>query len=64
MEANFSKEIRAVYDDETIRVYQAYNNEIADGALKFQYFVEPWSPSRMTWIKPSFIWMGYRSGWS
>ena len=27
------KQIRASYDDRTIRVYQAYNDEIADAAL-------------------------------
>ena len=58
-----SKEIRAFYTDTTIRVYQAYNDKIADSALANQRFVEPWSSTRMTWIKPSAIWMGYRSGW-
>ncbi|WP_141653813.1 DUF4291 family protein, partial [Erwinia billingiae] len=23
----------------------------------------PFSMTRMTWIKPSFLWMMYRSGW-
>jgi hypothetical protein len=58
------REIWATYIDETIRVYQAYNNEIADAALQSQKFVPPWKPTRMTWIKPSFTWMAYRSGWS
>eukprot|EP01060_Flectonema_neradi_P033262 TRINITY_DN552_c0_g1_i2.p1 TRINITY_DN552_c0_g1~~TRINITY_DN552_c0_g1_i2.p1 ORF type:complete len:248 (+),score=62.67 TRINITY_DN552_c0_g1_i2:40-744(+) len=55
--------IRGVFTDTTIRVYQAYNNEIADAALKAQTFVEPWKSTRTTWIKPSMIWMGYRCGW-
>lgn len=58
-----SREIRATYNDKTIRVYQAYNNTIANAALENQRFVPPWSSTRMTWIKPSAVWMGYRSGW-
>jgi hypothetical protein len=58
------QQIRAVYDDRTIRVYQAYNNDIADAALKRGTFVSPpFSMRRMTWIKPSFLWMMYRAGW-
>lgn len=56
-------EIRAVHDDDTIRVYQAFNHFIANAALKHGRFVEPFSRSRMTWIKPSFLWMMYRAGW-
>ncbi|WP_239690924.1 DUF4291 domain-containing protein [Chromobacterium sphagni] len=57
-------QIRAVYDDKTIRVYQAYSNEIADSALAHGTFVSPpFKMERMTWIKPSFLWMMYRSGW-
>jgi hypothetical protein len=57
------RQIRAVYDEKTIRVYQAYSDPIADAALKAGTFVAPFSMSRMTWIKPSFLWMMYRSGW-
>ena len=58
------QQIRAVYDDETIRVYQAYNNAIADTAIESGTFVTPpFKLERMTWIKPSFLWMMYRSGW-
>lgn len=59
-----NKEIRAVYTDDTIRVYQAYNNIIADEALKLGRFGSHFSMSRMTWIKPSFLWMMYRCGWA
>lgn len=59
------REIRAFYTGETIRVYQAYSHEIADSALAHQRFVSPpFSMTRMTWIKPSFCWMMYRSGWA
>ncbi len=58
------KEIRAVYTDETIRVYQAYNKTIADEAVKNGTFGAHFSMNRMTWIKPSFLWMMYRCGWA
>jgi hypothetical protein len=58
------RQIRAVHDERTIRVYQAFGDEIADTALSRGTFVSPpFSLSRMTWIKPSFLWMMYRSGW-
>jgi len=58
------KQIRAVYDESTIRVYQAYSDSIADSALKNGTFVSPpFKLERMTWIKPSFLWMMYRAGW-
>lgn len=58
------KNIRAVYDDRTIRVYQAYNDAIANSALEYGTFVSPpFKMGRMTWIKPSFLWMMYRAGW-
>jgi Domain of unknown function (DUF4291) len=59
------REIRAYYYEPFIRVYQAYSEQIADSALKHQTFVSPpFSMNRMTWIKPSFLWMMYRSGWA
>lgn len=58
------REIRAQYDAKTIRVYQAYPDAIADAALTHGTFVSPpFKMDRMTWIKPSFLWMMYRSGW-
>ncbi len=56
--------IRAAYSDRTVRVYQAYCPEIAIPALAAGRFVPPFSMSRMTWIKPSFNWMMYRSGYA
>ena len=56
-------EIRALYDADTITVYQAYSNMIGKPAAKNNRFVEPFSYNRMTWIKPSFLWMMERSGW-
>lgn len=58
------QQIRAVHDDRTIRVYQAYSDAIADSALQHGTFVSPpFKMERMTWIKPSFLWMMYRAGW-
>ena len=57
------RQIRADYDRSTIVVYQAYSDAIANAALKAQQFVAPFSMNRMTWIKPSFLWLMERSGW-
>ncbi|MEW2501536.1 DUF4291 domain-containing protein [Amycolatopsis sp. NPDC047767] len=59
-----ARQIRARHDERTIRVYQAYSPEIADAALAAGTFVAPFKRERMTWIKPSFAWMGYRCGWA
>ncbi len=58
-----NKEIRAQFDRETITVYQAYSPTIGLVAAKNNRFVEPFSYNRMTWIKPSFLWMMERSNW-
>ncbi len=56
--------IRAYYTDDFIRVYQAYNKDIADSAVAHQKFITPpFKLARTTWIKPSFFWMMYRCGW-
>ncbi|KPA91273.1 hypothetical protein PF66_02156 [Pseudomonas asplenii] len=58
------RQIRAQYDEQTIRVYQAYSDSIAEAALAHGTFVSPpFKMERMTWIKPSFLWMMYRAGW-
>lgn len=57
--------IRALYDEDTITVYQAYNRSIARSAVQAQTFVSPpFKKERMTWIKPFFLWIMYRSGWA
>ncbi|WP_328478771.1 DUF4291 domain-containing protein [Actinoplanes sp. NBC_00393] len=58
------REIRAVYDERTITVYQAYSPAIAEPALRAGRFVPPFKRDRMTWVKPSFLWMMYRCGWA
>lgn len=58
------KEVRASFDQNTITVYQAFSPQIARHAVQSQTFVSPFKMERMTWIKPSFLWMMYRSGWA
>ncbi len=57
------REIRALFDRESIVIYQAFPSGIADAVLRRQRFVEPFSIGRMTWIKPSFLWLMHRSNW-
>lgn len=57
-------QIRARFDAQTLVVYQAYTPAIADAALAAQRFVAPFSYGRMTWVKPSFLWMMERCGWA
>ena len=56
--------VRAAYTEDTVTVYQAYKPQIADAAIREQRFSATWSRERMTWVKPSFTWMMYRSGWA
>ncbi|WP_030925090.1 DUF4291 domain-containing protein [Streptosporangium amethystogenes] len=55
--------IRAVHTASTITVYQAYSPEIGLPAARYGRFPTAWKRDRMTWIKPSFLWMMYRCGW-
>ena len=57
--------IIGTYTPNSIYVYQAYKNSIADAAIKNQNFlnIPEFSIKRRTWIKPNFLWMMYRSGW-
>ncbi|MEV6509273.1 DUF4291 domain-containing protein [Streptomyces sp. NPDC051642] len=55
--------IRAVHSESTITVYQAYPPEIGLPAAREGRFPVVWKRDRMTWIKPSFLWMMYRCGW-
>ena len=55
--------IRALHTASTITVYQAYPPEIGLPAAREGRFPAGWKRDRMTWIKPSFLWMMYRCGW-
>jgi hypothetical protein len=58
------RHILAQFDDETIVVYQAYRPSIGHHAAHHGAFGGEWSLARMSWIKPNFLWMMYRSGWA
>ena len=63
MEEQPQRGIRAVHSESTITVYQAYAPEIGLPAAREGRFGGAWKRDRMTWIKPSFLWMMYRCGW-
>ena len=56
-------QIRARHTDSTVTVYQAYAPKIGLPAARDGRFPAAWKRDRMTWIKPSFLWMMYRCGW-
>jgi hypothetical protein len=58
------KIILASYDGEGIWVYQAFKPSIVEAALRKGTFDRGFGLDRMTWIKPSFGWMLYRSGYA
>ncbi|CAG9313612.1 unnamed protein product [Blepharisma stoltei] len=61
------KHIISHYNENFIIVYQAYSSTIANPAALHQDFTTQnpsFQPLRMTWIKPNFLWMMYRSGWA
>lgn len=56
--------ILAQFDADSIYVYQAYRPSIAEFAVEHQHFGGEFSFSRMSWIKPNFLWMMFRAGWA
>jgi Domain of unknown function (DUF4291) len=57
------RHIVAQFDEEGVILYQAYRSAIGKFAAQHSYFGGEFSLSRMSWIKPNFTWMMYRSGW-
>ncbi|WP_285665367.1 DUF4291 domain-containing protein [Actinorhabdospora filicis] len=57
------RQIRAAHTGTTVTVYQAYHPRIGLPAARDGRFPAEWKRERMTWIKPSFLWMMYRCGW-
>ena len=57
------RHILAHFDADTIVVYQAYRPSIGEYAIRHSEFGGDFSYARMSWIKPNFLWMMYRSGW-
>jgi Domain of unknown function (DUF4291) len=61
---NSGRHIVAQFDAEGVVVYQAYRPAIGHFAATHGYFGgDYFSLDRMSWIKPNFLWMMYRSGW-
>ncbi|GLV58374.1 hypothetical protein KDH_52070 [Dictyobacter sp. S3.2.2.5] len=58
------RHILAQYDEESVIIYQAYRPGIGHFAARHGYFGGDFLLSRMSWIKPGFLWMMYRSQWS
>ncbi len=57
------RHILAHHDAETIVVYQAFRPSVRDYVIEHGAFGGDFSYARMSWIKPNFLWMMYRSGW-
>ncbi len=57
------RHILAQYDEASVVVYQAYRPAIGRYAAQHGRFGGEFSLTRMSWIKPNFLWMMYRSGW-
>ncbi len=56
--------ILAHYDENSVVVYQTYRPATGQFAAAHGYFGGPsFSFNRMSWIKPNFLWMMYRSDW-
>ena len=51
------------YDESTVVVYQAFRPSIGHYAAEHGHFGGDFRLERMSWIKPGFLWMMYRSGW-
>ena len=58
------RHVLAQYDAEKIVVYQAFRPEIGRYAAEHGYFGGGFSRTRMSWIKPNFLWMMFRCGWA
>lgn len=58
------RHILAQHDDAGVVVYQAFRPSIAHVAAAEGAFGREFSLSRMSWIKPNFLWMMFRCGWA
>lgn len=58
------QQILAAFDSEGVFIYQAFKAGIADEAVRKGTFGKGFNLERMTWIKSSFGWMLYRSGYA
>jgi hypothetical protein len=58
------RHILAQFGGDTVVVYQASAPVIGRFAAENGWFGGPFSNSRMSWIKPNFLWMMFRCGWA
>ncbi len=54
----------AQFDDQSVWVYQAFRPDIAAEAVAEGRFGAGFKRTRMSWIKPNFLWMMFRAGWA
>ncbi|MGW3055452.1 DUF4291 domain-containing protein [Streptomyces goshikiensis] len=59
-----NRAVRAAHTARTVTVYQAYAPHLGLPAARDGRFPPAWKRERMTWVKPSFLWMMYRCGWA
>ena len=57
------RHILAQFTNDAVVVYQAGRPAIGHFAARHKFFGGAFSLNRMSWIKPNFLWMMYRSGW-
>ncbi len=57
------RHVLAQFDEASVIVYQAYRPEIGLDAATRGRFGGSFSLSRMSWVKPNFLWTMFRSGW-
>jgi Domain of unknown function (DUF4291) len=58
------RQIHAAFDAIGVVVYQAFEPDTVLEAVRLQAFGKGFGLDRMTWVKPSFGWMLYRSGYA
>jgi hypothetical protein len=57
------RHILAQFDETSVVVYQAYKRSIGEFAAKNGFLGGEFGYGRMSWVKPNFLWMMFRSGW-
>ncbi len=58
------RHILCQHDAGSVVVYQAYAPSIGGFAARHGFFGGDFKLTRMSWIKPNFLWMMYRCGWA